>query len=88
MFRAKKLPKKSLKPTDKYGSNKKTARLKRAVSLSKNQNQPLGADFGAIFLFPATSASEKLLSSENRFFGGFQGHRGGIGEDRVQAENL
>ena len=42
-------------------------------SLSKNQNQPLGADFGAIFVFPATSASEKLLSSENRFLAVFKG---------------
>ena len=73
------------------GRNRKSksrSLFERDFSLSKNQNQPLGADFGAIFVFPATSASEKLLNSENRFFGGFQGHRGGIGGDRVQAENL
>ena len=49
------------------------SRFAAALSLSKNQNQPLGADFGAIFVFPATSASEKLLSSENRFLAVFKG---------------
>ncbi len=45
----------------------------RHFSLSKNQNQQHCAVFGAIFVFPATGASEKLLSSENRFLAVFKG---------------
>ena len=41
-----------------------------------------------IFVFPATGAAEKLLISENRLIGGFQGHVGGIGGNGVQSENL
>ena len=40
-----------------------------------------------IFVFLATSAAEKLLISENRPKGGFQGHVGGIGGSGVQSEN-
>jgi hypothetical protein len=39
------------------------------------------------FVFPATGASEKLLTSENRIKGGFQGDVGGIGGSGVQSEN-
>ena len=39
------------------------------------------------FVFLATCAAEKLLISENRFIGGFQGHVGGIGGSGVQSEN-
>ena len=40
------------------------------------------------FVIPATGASEKLLISENRIKGGFQGDVGGIGGSGVQSENL
>ena len=40
-----------------------------------------------IFVFLATGAAEKLLISENRIKGGFQGDVGGIGGSGVQSEN-
>ena len=42
-------------------------------SLSGKPHQQLCAVFGAFFVFPATGASEKLLSSENRFLAVFKG---------------
>ena len=75
-----------------WADKKTKSQLEIVSSWLQSVEKPIFTIFFAavsrIFVFPATCAAEKLLISENRYKGGFQGHVRGIGGSGVQFENF